>query len=147
MPKALRQIVKEDVDHGGGVQREGLAQQQSADHGDAQRSAQLGTETSPKRERQSPQQCGHRRHHDGAEAQQTRFVNRVSRVFSVLPLAFEREVDHHDAVLFYDTDQQDNADDRYHAQVLVKENQREESAYARRRKRREDRNRVDKALV
>jgi len=46
----------------------------------------------------------------------------------VLPLSFQREVDHHNAVLFHDTDQQDNADDRDHVQILAKEKQCEQGA-------------------
>ena len=39
--------------------------------------------------------------------------------FPRFALAFEREVDHHDAVLFHDADEEDDADDGDHAEVLV----------------------------
>ena len=65
----------------------------------------------------------------------------------MLALAFERKVDHHDAVLLHDTDQQNDADNRHHAQILAKNNQREKSAHARRRERRQNRNRMDEALI
>src|ERR1700677_1457780 len=50
--KTLRQFVEENVDHWRRVQRQRLAQQQAADHRDAQRPAQFGTESSSERERQ-----------------------------------------------------------------------------------------------
>jgi len=51
------------------------------------------------------------------------FVNRIGRILAVFALAFQREVDHHDAVLLHNADQQHDSDDCDHAQVLVKEKQ------------------------
>ena len=69
-------------------------------------------------QRNACQQRRHRGHHDGPEAQQAGVVDGVGRVLSVLPLALQRKVDHHDAVLLHNADQQDDADDGNHAQVL-----------------------------
>ena len=65
----------------------------------------------------------------------------------MLALAFQREIDHHDSVLFHDADQQHNADNRDHVEILVKENQCEESADARRWQRGQNGDRVDEALI
>jgi hypothetical protein len=112
----MSQIVKKDkdIDDGRGVKREDLAQQQPTHHDDAQRFAQLGTVTGSQRQRQPSQQRRHGGHHNWAEAEQASIVNCIRRVLAVLPLAFQGEVDHHDAVLFHNADQQDNADDRNH---------------------------------
>jgi hypothetical protein len=65
----------------------------------------------------------------------------------LLALGLQREVDHHDAVLLDDADQQDDADQRDHRQVEVEDHQHQQRADAGRRQRREDGQRVDVALV
>jgi hypothetical protein len=65
----------------------------------------------------------------------------------MLPLSLEREVDDHDAVLLDDTDQQDDANDGDHIQVLPEEHQREQCAHTRGGQCRKNRDRMDKALV
>ena len=88
LAESLREPVKKDVNDRRGVEREHLAEQQSADHGDAQRTAQLGADARSEGQRNTAEQRRHGGHHDGAEAQQTGFVDRVGRVLSVLALAF-----------------------------------------------------------
>src|SRR5262245_3502890 len=108
--KPLAQPVKKDVDHRGGVEREKLADEQSADHGDAQRTTQLGAKAATQRERKATEQGRHGGHHDGAKTEEARFVNRVGGALAVLAFGFEREIDDHDAVLLDDADEQDDAD-------------------------------------
>ena len=94
------------------------------------------------------EQRRHRRHHDRAEAQQARLVDRLLGRLALLALRLEREVDHHDRVLLHDADQQDDADQRdRRSRSLPVEHQREDRAHAGRRQRRENRERVDVALV
>src|SRR5271170_5581791 len=119
-------IVEEDVNDRGGVKREHLAEQEAADHGDAQRTAELGADAAAKGERNAAQQRGHGGHHDRPETQQAGFVNGVSRALAVFTLRLKGEVDHHDAVLFHDADEQDDADDRDDAEVLAEDHRREE---------------------
>ena len=107
----LAEPVEEDVDDRRGVEGEDLAQQQSADHGDAQRTAQLRAEAGADGQRNAAQQRGHGGHHDGAEAQQAGFVDGFGRGLAVLALGLQREVDDHDAVLLHDADEQNDADD------------------------------------
>ena len=109
--------------------------------------AQLGADAAAEHQRQRAEQRGHRRHHDRPEAQQARLVDRVARRLAFLALGVEREVDHHDRVLLDDADQQDDADDRDDAEVVAGDDQREQRADAGRRQRRQDRDRVDVALV
>ena len=66
---------------------------------------------------------------------------------TLVALSIKGEVDHHDRVLLHDADQQDDADDRDHAQVIAAENQRQQGADGRRRQGREDGDRVDVALI
>ena len=64
-----------------------------------------------------------------------------------LALGLQREVDHHDGVLLHDADQQDDADQRDDVEVVAGDQQRQDRADAGRGQRREDRDRVDVALV
>ncbi len=74
-------------------------------------------------------------------------MDRLERALALLPLGGQSEVDHHDRVLLDDPDQEDDADQRDHGQVVLHYHQRQERANAGRGERREDRNRVDIALV
>ena len=65
----------------------------------------------------------------------------------LVALGRDREVDHHDAVLLDDADQQDDADQRDQAEVESEHHQDRERADAGRRQRRQDGDRVDVALV
>ena len=70
MREARAQIVEEDVDHRRGVQRQHLAEDQAADHRDAQRLAQLRADARAERQRNAAEQRRHGGHHDRPEAQQ-----------------------------------------------------------------------------
>ena len=124
-----------------------LAEDQSADDGDAQRTAQLRSGPDAQRQRNGTEQRRERRHHDRTEAQQAGFIDRVDRRLAFLALRFQREVDHHDGVLLHDTDQQDDADQGHHAQIQVEQHEREDRAHAGRRQRRQNRDGVDVALI
>ena len=109
--------------------------------------AQFRTRAGAEHQRQGAEDRRHRRHHDWAKAQQRGLVDRLARRFALVALRLEREVDHHDAVLLDDADQQNDADDRDNAEIAAVDHQRQECADAGRRQRREDRDRVDVALV
>src|SRR5579872_5043496 len=74
---ALSDAIKEDIDNRGCVEREDLAQQETAYHRDSERMAQFRSQAGSNRERNPTQQCGHRGHHDGTKAQQARLIDRV----------------------------------------------------------------------
>ena len=74
-------------------------------------------------------------------------VDRLARAEPSAALGVEREVDHHDRVLLDDADQQDDADQRDDAELDVEQHQRQHRADPGRRQGRQDRDRVDVALV
>ena len=65
----------------------------------------------------------------------------------LVALGVEREVDHHDCVLFHDANQQDDSDQRDHSELTPTEQQRENRTDASGRQRRENRDRMNVALV
>ena len=74
-------------------------------------------------------------------------MDRLARALALLPLGLQRKVDHHDRVFLDDADQQDHADERDDAQLVMQQHQCEERADTGRRQCREDRDRVDVAFV
>jgi len=83
----------------------------------------------------------------GRKRSTQRLVDRVVGRTAFAALSFEREVDHHDGVFLDDAYQQDDADERDHAQLDVEKEQRENCADAGRGQRRENRDRMDVTLV
>jgi len=117
------------------------------DDRDPQRPPQLSAHPSSHGQRDSAQQGRHGRHHDGGETARGTPVN-ASRGFipccrsassakSIIIMAF----------FLHDADQQDDADQRDHAQVDAANQEREDGPHAGRRQGREDRDRVDVAFV
>src|SRR5579872_2687912 len=96
--KSLPQAVKEDVNDRRGVESERLAQDESANHGNTQRAANLRADAGAKSQRKAAKQRGHGGHHDRAEAEQAGFIDRVGRILAVLALSLKSEIDHHDSV-------------------------------------------------
>src|SRR2546429_381958 len=90
--EAAAKPVKSEVDDRGGIEGQQLAENQAANDGDAEWTAQLGTDAGSERKRQTAEQRGHRGHHDGPETQQAGFVNGVERRLAFLAFSFEREV-------------------------------------------------------
>jgi hypothetical protein len=45
----------------------------------------------------------------------------------LVPFSFQREIDHHDSVLFHDADQKNDSDDRDNRKIDFKEEEREQS--------------------
>ena len=109
--------------------------------------AQFGTDAAAEHQGQRAQQRGHRRHQNRTEAQQARLVNRISRRLALIALRIERKVDHHDRVFLDDADQQNDADQANYPQVDAAEHQGHQRADAGRGQRRENRDRMNVALV
>src|SRR5262249_1157429 len=135
------------IDHRRGVERQELAQREAADHGVAERLAQLRSRAVTERERKAREHRGRRRHQDRAEAQQAGFADRRDRRHAIVAFGRDGEIDQHDAVLLDDADQEDDADDADHREVHMAELQRQQRADAGRRQRGQDRQRMDEALV
>ena len=66
---------------------------------------------------------------------------------ALVAFGLQREVDHHDGVLLHDADQQQNADQRDDAEIGSRQQQRQDRAHAGRRKRGENRQRMNQALI
>src|SRR5581483_3121830 len=92
-------------------------------------------------------QSGHGGHHDGTEANQSTLVNGFLRALTFVALSVEREVDHHDGVLFHDTDQHDDSHEGVQVQFLVEDEQGEQCADTGRRQAGKNRDGVHKAFV
>src|SRR5262245_51628936 len=130
-----------------GVERQQLAQRETADHGVAERLTQLRARAVTEGERYAREHRGRRRHQDRAEAQQAGFADRRDRRHVMVAFGHDRKVDQHDAVLLDDADQENDADDADHREIHVAELQRQQRADAGRRQRGENRQRMDEALV
>ena len=67
--KAASETIKEQINDGGGIEREELADEQPANDGDAQRVTKLGAGAASQRERQRAEERSHGGHHDGTKPQ------------------------------------------------------------------------------
>ena len=119
--KAVCQTVKPQIDYGRGVEREQLAENQSSHNGNAERTPQLRARAGSERQGQATEQRRHGGHHDRAKAEQTRLKDRFLRRLMFFAFRFESEIDHHNRVLFYDADQEDDADQRNHRQIVARD--------------------------
>jgi hypothetical protein len=143
----FREPVEGQIHHGRRVERQELREEQPTDDRDPQRPPQLRAGAGAQRQRQTTEKRRQRGHQDRSEAQQTRLVDGVFRAQPARVLGLEREVDQHDRVLFHDADQEQNAHERDHVQLLFEQQEREQRADPRRGQRGEDRQRVDVALA
>ena len=66
---------------------------------------------------------------------------------AAVALGFQREVDHHDGVLLHDADEQNDADQRDDVEIFLADEKRQNGAHAGGGQRRQNRDRVDVALV
>src|SRR5271163_891169 len=84
MAETIAQAIEENVNHRCGVKRQHLADEESSDHGDAQRAAQLRPVAASQRKGNATEQCRHRGHHDWPEAKQAGLVDGIGRAFALL---------------------------------------------------------------
>src|SRR6185437_3911227 len=136
-----------DIDHRRDEQRQSLRDEEAADHGQAQRAAQLRAFAQSDRDRQPAHDRGHRRHHDRPETQQAGFVDRVFGCRDAFALPGDGEVDHHDGVFLHDADQHHDADDRDDAEIHAEPHQCQQRAQSRGGQAGQNRDRVDEALI
>src|SRR3989442_1325800 len=129
------------------VEGQELREKQPADDRDAERAPQLGAGAGAEGQGQAAQERRQRRHHDRPEAEQARLIDRRLRRAALVALSVEGEVDHHDGVLLHDTNEENDPDESDDVERRAAELQGQDRADARRRQRREDRDRVDVALV
>src|ERR1700734_2684604 len=141
------QAVEIYIDHGSSEQGQRLAHNQSADDRNPQRPVHFRARSPAQSQRQPTQQSGHGGHHDGTEAQNTGFVDGISRLLALRAFHLQGHINHHDGVLFYQPDQKDDADCPNHVEFVVSQKQRQQRAHARRRNRGENRDGVNVALI
>lgn len=96
---------------------------------------------------QASQHCGRRRHHDGTKAKQARLANRIDRRNAAVALRCDREVDEYDAILLHNADEKNDADDPDDGKVEPAELEREQRSDAGRQQGRQNRQRMDEALI
>ena len=95
-----------------------------------------------------PEQSGHRRHHDRTEPDDAGLGRwHLSGRSGGRALRVQGKVDHHDAVLLHEPDEQDDAHEGVHVQVRTEEQQGKQGAEPGKRQRRKDRQRMDETLV
>ena len=135
-----------EINHRRDVERQALRHHQSADDGQAERPAGLASRAKAERDGQRGHERGHGGHHDGAEAQQAAFVNRLGGGFP-LPLRVNGEVNHHDGVFLDDADEHDQADKAVDVQIQAEQNQRNQRAKARRGQAGQNRDGMNEAFV
>ena len=129
------------------VQRNHLREDQSAHHGEAERTARIRAGADAESNGRGAHQSGHRGHGDRTEANQAAFIDRFRRGFVSGAFALDGKINHHDRVLLHDSDQHDDADETVEVQAEMKNLQREQRAESRRRQSGKNRNRVNEALV
>src|ERR1700736_6292071 len=129
--ESLRKPIERQINDRRGVQRQQLTQNQATDNGDSQGAAQFSSHARPQSQRQSRQQRRHGGHHDRAKTQQARFVNRVPRRPAFFALGLQSKVNHHDGVFLDDANQQDDSNQRNHAEFRAAQQQRQNRAHSR----------------
>src|SRR5579864_1135648 len=75
-PEAPRETVEVEVDHRRGEKRQQLAEQQSANNGNAQRMTQFRSCASAEGQRHAAEHGRHSGHQDGPETEKTRLIDR-----------------------------------------------------------------------
>src|SRR5262249_36191238 len=111
------ETVEVQVDDWCRVQRQQLAKNQAPDNRDAQWPPQLRSGPHAECQRQATQQRRHGGHDDGAEPQQTGLEDGGLWALALVAFGLEGEVDHHDGVLFHDTDEQNDTNHGDDAQI------------------------------
>src|SRR5260370_3339931 len=136
-----------NVNDGSGEERKHLAEDQSANEGDAKGKRELRTQASAEGQRESDEERGHGGHHDGAEAQQAGLVNGFDGGLAFQALCLHGEVDHEDGVFLYDANQQNDADERDDVEIRLSEPHGEKRADAGGGERRENGAGMNETLV
>ena len=132
------QAIHVDVDDGRGEEREHLAEDEAADDGDAQRTAQLGANAGAERERHGTEKSGHGSHQNRTETQLACLVNRFDGRQSFFPFHLDGEINHEDGVFLDDANQEDDANERDDVEIRFDELNGEQRADSRGRNRGEN---------
>src|SRR2546428_12675289 len=110
LSEADSEAIEREINHRRGEKREDLAEDEAADDRDSERAPQFETGSGTERERYTGKERRHRGHHDRPETEQARLIDRIGGRLTFVALRIQREIDHHNAVLLHDSDQQDDSD-------------------------------------
>src|ERR1700730_4890698 len=141
------QLIEIDIDNRRRIESEYLRQSEAADDRVTERLANLRAAPRTHHHRHGAEQRRHRRHQDRAKALDAGLVDRFLGRQAFVLFGLHGEIHQHDAVLLDDANQQYEADDRDHAQIDVHRQQQQQRADAGRGQRRDNRDRVDQALI
>src|SRR6266496_4872963 len=89
----LPELIEGQIDDRRGIKSEHLRNNQAADDSNAERLSQFAANAHADGERQCAEERGHRCHHDGTKANETRLVNRFFGTESFVAFRVEREID------------------------------------------------------
>jgi hypothetical protein len=119
MPPLL-ELIEIEINNGCGVQSQQLGYSQTTDDCDSKRLTDFGAVTLAHCKRNRTKHCGQSGHHDGTKANNTGLVNCIGGGEVLVPLSFQREIDHHDGVFFHDADQENDSNDRDNERSTLK---------------------------
>ena len=119
-----------EVHDGSGVEREHLAENQSADDCYAERAPEFGTNAAPQRQGHGAQESGHCRHQNRPKAEQASLKDCILRTLPFIALRCECEIDHQNRVFLYDSNQQDDPNHSDNTEVQSKEHESQHSTNA-----------------
>ena len=139
----MPESIEVEIDDRRRIKREKLRYEQAADDGIAERLANLRADAGAQHHRHAAEQRRHRGHQDRPEAHHAGPVDRFLGGQALVTLDLQSKIDQHDAVLLDDADEQDDANDRDHAQIVVNRHQQQQRAEPGRREGRDDGDRVD----
>src|SRR5258707_7063330 len=104
--------VKVQINDRRGIERKDLRHDQSANDRNTKRFANFRTITLSESQRHRTKHRRQSGHHDRSKPNNTSLVDRLGWGQSLVPFRLQREVDHHDRVLLYDPDQENDSDNR-----------------------------------
>ena len=124
-----------------------MGDDETADHGEAERAAGIGAGAPAEGDGQGAGEGGDGGHHDGTEAHDTGLEDGFLGSLVAVAFRVEGEVDHHNRVLLHDADEHDQADVAVDVQLLLEKDERQQGAKRRGGQAGENRERVEEIFV
>src|SRR5579864_160736 len=141
------EAVEVEVYHRRGEESQHLADDQASDDGDAQRPAKFRASSSADSQRHRTQHRRHGGHHNRTKTKQAGLVNGFQRGPSLAALGLNREINHQNRVLLNDANQKNDANHGDDAKFRLENEEGQQCADARRRKRGENCDGMNVAFV
>src|SRR5450759_4548120 len=128
VPNSTAQVVKSQINDRRCKKRQYLTENKPSHHSNAQRMAQLRSDSGTDHQWKRTKQGGHSRHHNRPEAQQACLIYGFARRLAFFALSIKGKVNHHNGILLHDADEQDDTYDTDDAQVASGNHEREQRA-------------------